>query len=146
MSLLIPFSSTLIPDVFLLLISSVVLVMYITLKREITTQAKRNRRVEAMLMRLQEASTAPAAAQRAGHLPPEERQEFPAPVPVSLRPAMNVSRRVQALRLMRRGEDTGNIASALGVPRCEIELLMRVHRLTMAARAGGNSGAAAAVE
>jgi len=48
----------------------------------------------------------------------------------SARPGMNLSRRVQALRLLRRGEDLGHIAAALGVPRNEVELVVRIHRIT----------------
>jgi hypothetical protein len=102
-----------------------VLAMYLALKRELAAQAKRNQRVEAMLLRLREAAAA---------LPP--RVEEPAFSdlggfqPSSPRPGMNLSRRVQALRLLRRGEDLGHIAAALGVPRKEVELVVRVHKLT----------------
>ena len=51
------------------------------------------------------------------------------------RPGMNLNRRVQALRLLRRGENLEHIAAALGVPLCEIELLVRIEQLTAT---GGN--------
>jgi hypothetical protein len=43
-----------------------------------------------------------------------------------MRSGLNVNSRVRALRMLRRGEETRNIAVALGVPGCEIELLFRV--------------------
>jgi hypothetical protein len=102
-----------------------VLAMYLTLKREIAAQLKRNRRVEAMLLRLREAAAGPTAP---GVEPSfSEMPGFLTPAP---RPGMNLSRRVQALRLLRRGEDLGHIAAALGVPRKEVELVVRVHKLT----------------
>src|SRR5579884_833858 len=47
----------------------------------------------------------------------------------AFRSGINVSKRTQALRLLRRGEDIGHVASALAVPRREIELLIRVQNL-----------------
>jgi hypothetical protein len=131
------------PDLLLSLAVAGVLAMYSTLKRDMAAQARRNRRVEAMLSRLKDAGAAAAAGvsargagmpagggDDAGFLSPPLAFAHAGP-----RPGMNVSRRVQALRLLRRGEDLGYIASALGVPRCEVELLVRVHRLAMAAAA-----------
>jgi hypothetical protein len=47
------------------------------------------------------------------------------------KPGLNVSRRFQALRLYRRGERPEQIAAALGVPVREVELLIKVHQITM---------------
>jgi hypothetical protein len=102
------------------------LAMYLTLKRDLAVQSKRSQRMETMLLRLRDAAGKRAAA------PAVEpaASETPAYVPVSPRPGMNLSRRVQTLRLLRRGEDLGYIAAALGVPRREVELVVRVHQLT----------------
>ena len=131
--------SPLAPYVFVALAIAGLLTMYLRLKGELRAQAKRNRRVEAMLMRLKEASAAGvAAAGAAGHASAEGTAADSPPLawtPSPARPGMNLSRRVQALRLLRRGEDLGHIASALGVPRCEVELLVRVHRMSAAAAA-----------
>jgi hypothetical protein len=43
---------------------------------------------------------------------------------------LNLTRRAQALRMQRRGESAATIAAALRVPRNEIELLMKVQRLS----------------
>ncbi len=67
----------------------------------------------------------PAALGQAS-LEPQE----PAPTYVPLTSTMNFSRRAQALRLLRQGEDASHVAAALGVPRSEIELLIRVQELT----------------
>src|SRR6476660_324304 len=43
--------------------------------------------------------------------------------------AMNLSRRVQVLRMHRRGESVETIAAALSTPRNEVELLVRVQMM-----------------
>jgi len=48
------------------------------------------------------------------------------------RPGMNLSKRSQVLRLHRRGESSDQIATSLDVPRQEVELLLKVHRIVMA--------------
>lgn len=52
--------------------------------------------------------------------------------PISLeRGGLNLSRRSHALRLHRRGEPAVQIASELGIPVQEIELLIKVHEIVM---------------
>jgi hypothetical protein len=48
------------------------------------------------------------------------------------RRGLNLSRRSQALRMHRRGESAEQIASALGVSRQEIQLLLKVHQILVA--------------
>ena len=48
------------------------------------------------------------------------------------RPGMNLTKRSQVLRMHRRGESPDQIASSLDLPRQEIELLLKVHRIVMA--------------
>lgn len=43
--------------------------------------------------------------------------------------ALNLTKRTQALRMLRRGEPVESIAGALRVPRNEIELLLKVQQL-----------------
>lgn len=50
-------------------------------------------------------------------------------VPAPLRAGLNLSKRVHALRMLRRGEDVSHVAAALGVPRKEVELLIRVQSI-----------------
>lgn len=47
------------------------------------------------------------------------------------RPGMNLTIRTQVLRRRRQGEDAAQIATALGLPRTEVELLLKVDRLTL---------------
>ena len=47
------------------------------------------------------------------------------------KPALNLSKRSRALRLHRRGDSPDQIAAALEVPRQEIDLLIKVHRIVM---------------
>jgi hypothetical protein len=47
------------------------------------------------------------------------------------RAAFNLSKRSQALRMHRRGEAPEQIAASLGLPRQEIELLLKVHRIVI---------------
>jgi hypothetical protein len=46
---------------------------------------------------------------------------------------LNLSRRSQALRMHRRGEAPDQIAASLGVPRQEVDLLVKVHRIVVGA-------------
>ena len=43
---------------------------------------------------------------------------------------INMSKRIQAIRMLRRGENSASIAAALGMSRREVELLIRVHRMS----------------
>jgi hypothetical protein len=100
------------------------LALFLNMKRQIRAQTRRERR------------------------PPEPQPPAPPPVPVLAttpaepelvyiptppRSGFNLNWRVQALRLLRRGEDAAHISAALGIPRCEVELLIRVQ--SMASRA-----------
>ena len=93
------------------------LALFLTIKREIHSHASRHRkRLEAMARRLDEAS----------------RETGPAYLPAAPRPGLNISKRVQAMRMVRRNEDISHIAAALGVTRKEVELLIRVQQMSKA--------------
>ena len=51
------------------------------------------------------------------------------PSTVHLQTSMNLTKRVQILRLHRRGENPSHIAASLGVPQAEVELVVKLHRL-----------------
>jgi hypothetical protein len=51
--------------------------------------------------------------------------------PTPPRPAFNLSKRSQALRMHRHGEGPDQIASALELPKQEVDLLLKVHRLVI---------------
>jgi hypothetical protein len=98
------------------------LVLFISLKQEIRGLVRRQKaRMEEMAGRLVE----PAPME-------EERVEMVAP----LRAGLNLSKRVHALRMLRRGEDVSHVAAALGVPRKEVELLIRVQSMGRARSVG----------
>jgi hypothetical protein len=103
------------------------LVLFWSVKREIARTACRERHhLDDMLHRLQQASTTRAPA------PPEAVY-----VPAAIPPGFNLQRRSQAVRLLRKGEDTAHIAAVLGATRREIELLVKVQELgSRAAHAG----------
>jgi hypothetical protein len=106
------------------------LTLFVTLKYELRVQARKDRaRMDAMAKRLLDAER------------PEPEPAAPVPEFVILRSGMNMTKRVQAVRLLRRGEDVSHVAAALGVTRREVELLMRVQKLSaqraFSAGAGG---------
>lgn len=47
------------------------------------------------------------------------------------KPAFNVGKRSQALRMHRRGDSPETIATALELPRGEVDLLLKVHRIVI---------------
>jgi len=97
------------------------LALFLTLKREMRRLVFRQKtRIEAMMVRLKEAERPP---QPAAEEPPVT---F---VPAPLRAGLNLNKRVHAMRMLRRGEDIAHIAAALGVPRREVELLIRVQSM-----------------
>lgn len=54
-----------------------------------------------------------------------EARESPPPATA---PHLNMNRRGQALRMARRGDSPDRIASALGIPKREVDLLLKVQR------------------
>jgi hypothetical protein len=60
-----------------------------------------------------------------------ERQPSVTLAPGVPKPGMNVVKRAQALRLHRRGDAPADIAAALELPRQEVDLLLKVHRIVM---------------
>jgi hypothetical protein len=57
----------------------------------------------------------------------EQSPQMPSPP----RPGFNLTTRSQALRMYRRGDSPGQIASTLQVPLEEVELLLKVHRIAL---------------
>jgi hypothetical protein len=106
------------------------LFLFFSLKDEIRRAEIRReetgRRVEASLQSLK----AETEALRAGWQSLEERSG--ACAPAISPPDFQVTRRAQALRMHRRGEQPHQIAASLGLSVGEVELLLKVHRLTAA--------------
>lgn len=61
----------------------------------------------------------------------EIRQQAAAVVPPPPKPGLNLNKRSQALRMHRRGDAPVEIASSLGIPLQEVDLLLKVHRIVI---------------
>lgn len=106
------------------------LALFLALKREIGMQSVRQKiRIEEMLVRLND-------AERPAQPAIQEAAPF---VPAPLRAGLNLNKRVHAMRMLRRGEEVSHIAAALGVPRKEVELLIRVQTIGKARAASSSS-------
>jgi hypothetical protein len=107
----------------------VLLLVFLALKRELhelrsrVTRLDFTLRLDAMNMRLHEA---------------EERASSPG-APLPARRSVNLSKRSQVIRLSRRGEPIETIAATLGLPRREVELLLKVHQASTALASGAAS-------
>ena len=98
------------------------LALFATLKREILRYATGDKkRLEVMMARLIEAERVPQPVAIA--------EPALTPVPAPMHGGLNLSKRVHAMRMLRRGEDVAHIAAALGVPRREVELMIRVQSI-----------------
>lgn len=65
----------------------------------------------------------------------EDRASAPAQ-PAVIKPSLNINRRNQVIRLSRRGQPPAHIAASLSMPRKEVELLLKIHNLTLDGAAG----------
>lgn len=54
----------------------------------------------------------------------------PSPAPAAGQP-LNLNKRGQVLRMRRRGENPETIAAALAIPRNEVDLLLKVHQMSL---------------
>jgi hypothetical protein len=107
----------LIQDSLVALALAAVLYLFLGLKRE---TLKHSRRIAALTRQLREI---------------EARGPETVFLPGVPRSGLNLNKRVQATRLLRRGEDTSHVAAALGVPQTEVELLVRVQAMGKASGA-----------
>jgi hypothetical protein len=111
---------SLIPYILLSLSLIANLVGFLVLVHETQTRETRNRKK--LDERLRELERKLRAA--------SEPQAEPAVVSSAARSGLNLSKRAQAMRMFRRKESVSHIAAALGVARREVELLIRVHKLS----------------
>ena len=105
------------------------LALFFTLKLDVRRHAQRYKaRIEEMMARI---DTAEHDAEHAPRFISQESAPEPAMilVPAQPRAGLNLNKRVHAMRMLRRGEDVNHIAAALGVPRREVELMIRVSSL-----------------
>ena len=111
--------------------------LFLALKREMQVHDLRYKaRIEEMMARLTEAEHLPHLLSEV--VAPEPTMFVPAP----LRAGLNLNKRVHALRMLRRGEDVSHVAAALGVPRREVELMVRVQDIGKARAAAASANSA----
>jgi hypothetical protein len=103
--------------------------LFVALKGDLWKSARnQRRRMEQITQRLEQAWERPVALLAAP------------PAPQAARSSLNYTRRVQALRMVRRGDDPSRIAAVLGITRQEVDLLIRVQSLAKSAEARSASG------
>src|SRR5262249_49810705 len=93
------------------------LALFFSMKREVRSNAVKNcKRLDEIVKRVEET---------------QAREPEPVYIPVAPpRSGLNISKRVQAMRMVRRNEDISHISAALGVTRKEVELLIRVQKMS----------------
>ena len=109
------------------------LYLFVTLKAELRRhergRAEDRRQVAELKGALGKASTALARLEK--DLREVEQQTGMLVPPVPARSGLNLSKRTQVLRLHRAGEDPTMIAASLGLPRGEVDLLIKVQHMLM---------------
>jgi hypothetical protein len=91
--------------------------LFINMKKELRRSATKSaKRIDEIAQRVAEVHTREPEPPIIAAAPP--------------RPGLNFSKRVQAMRMVRRNEDISHISAALGVTRREVELLIRVQRMS----------------
>jgi len=109
------------------------LYLFVTLKAEIRGLLRRalqeRERVQALEIALGSARLAVQSLE--SHLGAVERQTGMLVAPTPARSGLNLSKRTQVLRMHRAGQDGAGIAAALALPRSEVELLIKVHRMVL---------------
>lgn len=109
------------------------LYLFVTLKAEIRGLFRRSlearQLVEALDAALGDARLAVQSLET--DLRAVERQTGMLVSPEPARSGLNLSKRTHVLRMHRAGQDTAGIAAALALPRSEVELLIKVHRIVV---------------
>jgi hypothetical protein len=117
---------------YVLQIAGLVLCLYlfVSLKREIwAAETKAREARQALETGLAELHSVVDEI-RAGLRDSEERAAVLVPPQQSLS-GLNLSKRAQALRMSRRGDDGPRIAAALGIPEREVDLLLKVQKIVL---------------
>lgn len=109
------------------------LFLFITLKAEIRGLLRRNQgeRQRAETLESALAETRQAIQSLEADLRAVEMQTGMLVAPAPPRSGLNLSKRTHVLRMHRAGENGAGIAAALALPRSEVELLIKVHRIAM---------------
>lgn len=109
------------------------LYLFVTLQAEIGGLRRRSLAQLEQGQALQSALAAAALAVRTleSDLRAVERQSGMLVAPPPARSGLNLSKRTQVLRMHRAGQDGAGIAAALALPRSEVDLLIKVHRIVV---------------
>ncbi len=127
--------STIVLGVLAMLGLSGALVLFLSLRHEVRASSMKSRRkMDALVKSMEEKLAQAPAAQPASE---------PIYIPANPRSGLNITKRVLAMRMVRRNEDISHIAVALGVSQREVELLIRVHRISSEAARVHTQAAAA---
>ncbi|MCE5309801.1 MAG: DUF2802 domain-containing protein [Acidobacteriales bacterium] len=129
-----------IPSIILMVAPSALLVvtvllglyLFVCLKKQIRRLEQRLDTDNQGLTRQIEAAHSAVGELKVGLKEAEERTGVLVP-PTPPCSGMNLNKRTQALRMSRRGERPEQIAAALGLPKREVELLVKVHRIVLCA-------------
>ena len=109
------------------------LYLFVTLKCEMRGSLRRcpdeRQQVQALEAAVKEAQLAVQALET--DLRAVERQTGMLVPPAPARSGLNLSKRTHVLRMNRAGQDGASIASGLSLPRSEVELLIKVHRIVV---------------
>ena len=104
--------------------------IWVSVKREVGRLRIRLRERDTQLEAASRALLAQITDMRAELHDAEERTSQLVP-PAPARSGLNVNTRTQVLRMFRHGEAEDSIASKLGLPRNEVSLLLKVHKLAV---------------
>jgi hypothetical protein len=109
------------------------LYLFVTLKMEIRGLLRRcldgRQQMQALETALGDARLAAQSLET--DLREVERQTGMLVAPAPARSGLNLSKRTHVLRMHRAGQDSAGIAAALALPRSEVELLIKVHRIVV---------------
>lgn len=104
--------------------------LFVLLKADLSRGNKRSRKHEEALETALNAVRV-SLANLSKRLEQTERQTGLLVPPPPTLSGFNLSKRSQAIRMSRRGETPGQIAAALELPRGEVDLLLKVHRIVV---------------
>ncbi|HVN06394.1 MAG TPA: hypothetical protein VMT86_18360 [Bryobacteraceae bacterium] len=107
--------------------------LFVTLKSELRSLARSRSEERRQLAALEAAlaDTRHAIQDSQADLREVEQQTGMLVAPAAARSGLNLSKRTQVLRLHRAGHDIAGIATTLSLPRAEVDLLVKVHRIVV---------------
>ena len=119
---------------FVLIAAGIIVCVYvfISLKREISALERKVEENEARLGAALQGLQPELSSLRQGIQEAEQRAGVLVP-PAPPKSGLNLNKRSQALKLYRRGELPEKIAAALGLPRREVDLLLKVQKIVIGA-------------